>query len=169
MPCDENQRRSRCRCDETGNTTPNVYVRSRRERTISSRKVFPSRTPRCHKSSESVMALPLRFKTSAVRQSQAIEPKPSAAATGMAGERVGGFQFAVNDLVADRRPAKFAAQLDAQTKFSEQSQFVRHHQRGAIGQRHEAKPDGLTGWLNPVGGLRFFVHVAAIPGCRLQS
>ena len=46
--------------------------------------------------------------------------------------------LAVNDLVADRCPTQFAAQGDVQAVLAKQTKFLRHHQRRAIGERHEA-------------------------------
>ena len=140
MPCAANQRRSRCRCDENGDTTPNVKIFSRRERMISSRNVLPSRTPRCHKSLESVMALPLRFSTSAVRQSQGIEPRPSVAATGMAASACAASSS--RWMILSRMVAQPSSRLNSTRRpnFLKQSQFLRHHQRRAVGQRHETEP-----------------------------
>jgi hypothetical protein len=55
------------------------------------------------------------------------------------------FQFAIDDLVADRRPAHFAPQLHVHAVFGEKAQFVGHDYRSAVGERYEAKPDGAAG------------------------
>jgi hypothetical protein len=51
-----------------------------------------------------------------------------------------GVEFAVDDFVANRRPAQFAAQFNAQPEFFEQAKILRQHERRAIRQRHEAEP-----------------------------
>jgi hypothetical protein len=54
-------------------------------------------------------------------------------------QRMGGIQFARQQLVADRRPRGLAMQLQLQAVLAIELQAHRGHQRRAIDQRHEAQ------------------------------
>ena len=93
--------------EEKGNTTPNVKrLVAAAERMISSRKVAPSRTPRCHRSWESVMALPCRLSTNAGDTIATNGTESERGGKGHGGERVSGVEFPINDFVADAWPSQ---------------------------------------------------------------
>ena len=52
------------------------------------------------------------------------------------------FEFAIDDLVANRRPAHLAMQFDSQAVFRIQPEFLRHDDRRAVRQRHEPEAQG---------------------------
>jgi hypothetical protein len=56
---------------------------------------------------------------------------------------VRGVESPVNDLVADRCPAGFAAEMHAQTVLFEELKLLSHHERRAIAERHEAHAQRL--------------------------
>ena len=58
-----------------------------------------------------------------------------------AGRRLRGVELALDHLVANGRPARLAPQLHLQPEGVKQPELVRHDERRAIAQRHEADPE----------------------------
>lgn len=56
-------------------------------------------------------------------------------------------EFAVDDFVANRRPADFAMQFHINPEFREQAEFLRHRQRRAIRERNEAHADRMRAMI----------------------
>ena len=83
------------------------------------------------------------------------------------GERVRGLQFTEDHPVAHGGPANLAVQLHLQMVFGEEAQLVRHDERRAIGERHEAESELARSGDTAVGEgrhhVRFFHSVGLLP------
>ena len=66
--------------------------------------------------------------------------------------RVSGIKFPVNDFVANRRPAHLPVELNIDSMLLKQAQFLCHHQRCAVVQRHKSQMDAICGGIEWFAG-----------------
>jgi len=122
-----------------------VKIFSCRERTISSRKLRPSRT-----------AIQIQHE-----RRHAVTGNRAQAERGRDGHRgqgMGRIQFAMDDLVPDRGPAELAAQLHPQAVLLIEAKLPGHDERRAIRQRHEPQAQLLSHGGSLGGRLAVFIQ-----------